>query len=246
MWQHLSLLMSDHLGLLSDLIPDIIENNFTNLSSHLAKSVYCDDNVDFSKAQYGVSVDRIEARYWNRHKFYQFVLPRNNLTLLHICAIFDSLECFLLLRKRFQSGHCLRIPSGDSYTPLHYACLSGSLEIACYIVGEDPSQRRLNEKDLTYTRLELAAKSHSHFIISLLFDDIPLPIDGLSKAIETAHENNDNCSLKILLPHQPPNQSRKPPLIATEEEREVELREDDHNSSSKNDKSNCGENDNNS
>jgi hypothetical protein len=87
---------------------------------------------------------------------------------------------------------------------LHYACLAGSLEIACYILGQDPDQRRLSEQGLEHTRLALDAQSHSHRILTLLFDDFSFPVEGVSQAIELALRNHDRLSsahlVTILIP----------------------------------------------
>jgi ankyrin repeat protein len=206
--------MSEGVGFLTTLIPNITRNDFIDLKAQLQGSVFSSRNVDFRKARYSVSVDWVESRFWNQNKPYKFVLPRENLTLLHICAIFDSLECFLLILHHMSGDDRLRVNSADSYTPLHYACLCGSLEIACFIIDQDPLQRRLNEKDLPFTRLALAAQAHSHYIIELIFDDFSLPFEGVDKAIEQALRHHDRLSLRILLKYPFPCQSREnPPLI---------------------------------
>ncbi|OHT15178.1 hypothetical protein TRFO_14360 [Tritrichomonas foetus] len=64
------------------------------------------------------------------------ILPNENLTLLHIAACYDSIECFLFLLQ-FPEFH-LRIQSANSYYPLHYACFYASYEICMYILDVDP------------------------------------------------------------------------------------------------------------
>lgn len=64
-------------------------------------------------------------------------LPFEYLTLLHVAAFFDYLEVFVFLESL---GLPLDIKSAALYSPLHYACLSGSLEICTYILKKDPKE----------------------------------------------------------------------------------------------------------
>jgi hypothetical protein len=74
----------------------IDQNNFTELQACLRESPFRHRTFDFSAAHLTARVGRIEARYQDQRKPYKFILPRNNLTLLHLCALFDALECFIL------------------------------------------------------------------------------------------------------------------------------------------------------
>lgn len=65
------------------------------------------------------------------------VLPTSSLSLMHIAAFYDSLESFKFLE---QKGIPINILSGDSYYPIHYACLNGSFRVVEYILSVDPSQ----------------------------------------------------------------------------------------------------------
>lgn len=65
-------------------------------------------------------------------------IPSTGLTLLHIAAYYDSLECFRYLEVQCKLG--LRRPSANGFLPLHYACWSGAHEVALYILTKEPSQ----------------------------------------------------------------------------------------------------------
>lgn len=59
---------------------------------------------------------------------------------MHIAASFDYLETFVYLESQ---GFPLDIKSASQYSPIHYACLNGSLEICAYILIKDPNQARI-------------------------------------------------------------------------------------------------------
>lgn len=63
------------------------------------------------------------------------LLPLDNITLLHIAALFDSLECFVILERY---GFKIDCKSVDDYQPLHYACMLGALEVTSYILSQNP------------------------------------------------------------------------------------------------------------
>ena len=54
---------------------------------------------------------------------------------MHIAALFDSLECFIILERKGLKIDC---ESADEYQPLHYACHLGSLEVTSYILSKNP------------------------------------------------------------------------------------------------------------
>jgi hypothetical protein len=64
-------------------------------------------------------------------------LPETNISLVHIAAYFDSLDCFLYLEDK---GLSYNQESAASYLPIHYACSNGSYEVVCYIIKKDPNQ----------------------------------------------------------------------------------------------------------
>ena len=70
----------------------------------------------------------------------EILLPLNNVTLLHIAALFDSLESFIILER---NGFKLDCRTADEYQPLHYACMLGALEVASYILSRNPSLAKI-------------------------------------------------------------------------------------------------------
>ena len=74
-------------------------------------------------------------------------LEANQLTLAHIAAFYDSLECFVYIYKK-TGGESLNKWSAHSNTPLQYACVNGSLEVATFILSLAPKQE--NQELLLY------------------------------------------------------------------------------------------------
>ena len=68
-------------------------------------------------------------------------IPSDGLTLLHVAAFYGALDCFVYLQKTKNVN--IRAPSSHSFIPLHYACWSGSTEVALYILTQDPSEAAL-------------------------------------------------------------------------------------------------------
>lgn len=75
----------------------------------------------------------------------------DRVSLLHIAAYYDSLECFCYLHEI--SGINLQIQSIRNFYPLHYACYNGSKEVASYILAKDQYQTSLvtNNSFLCFT-----------------------------------------------------------------------------------------------
>ncbi|KAK8844466.1 hypothetical protein M9Y10_024326 [Tritrichomonas musculus] len=65
-------------------------------------------------------------------------LPNTGLSLLHIAAYYNALECFRYLQLEKELG--LSKKSAGEFLPLHYACRAGSYEVASYILTSEPSQ----------------------------------------------------------------------------------------------------------
>ncbi|OHT07406.1 hypothetical protein TRFO_24426 [Tritrichomonas foetus] len=111
---------------------DVISRNefelllsFPNLSQYINISSFYISSHKFNDL--GLS----NARYLNH-------LPLHQLPLLHIAAIFDSLECFFILVENF--GADISIRSANSYLPIHYSALFGSKEVLLYILTKSPDQ----------------------------------------------------------------------------------------------------------
>ena len=68
-----------------------------------------------------------------------------DLTLLHIAAMSDSLECFIfLIANDFE----FNIKNAKNYLPIHYACYFNSLEVVTYILSVHPELSNYHDDDL--------------------------------------------------------------------------------------------------
>jgi ankyrin repeat protein len=94
----------------------------------------------------------------------KLVLPEDNVSLMHIAAFFDSLDCFLYLEGK---NLLYNQESSGSYLPIHYACLSGSYEVVCYIITKDPKQATVLPA-VKYHLIYLATVSGDSEILGLL------------------------------------------------------------------------------
>ncbi|OHT04180.1 hypothetical protein TRFO_28411 [Tritrichomonas foetus] len=129
------------------------------------------------------------------------LLPNANLTLLHIAAAYDSLECFLLL---IENGFEFRTLSADSYFPLHYACCYSAHEVALYILENDPDEAKLLPQGIAHHFLFFAATGNDVDILNALFEngaDLKQRANFLDDPIEKAVQCNHIEILKILLDH---------------------------------------------
>lgn len=132
----------------------------------------------------------------------------DTVTLLHIAAFYDSLECFVYLHKIL--GLRLAYESTREYLPLHYACYKGSREIVAYILKEDPDQAALLPKNINHHFLYFAVYGGDPVILEELFKhgaDLSKPQnkadDPIGKSIDIA---NIEC-LKVLLFHEKQKQN---------------------------------------
>lgn len=142
---------------MGDQLVQIIKNNqFDKLEQYLSKP---HDNNMLTRATYS-------SQSLGRHQFVQPIIPDQNLTLLHIAAIYDSLECYILLLK--QEGFNIRSLSADSYYPLHYACFHASYEVVMYTLHLDPSIA-LDETETNHQYLFLSVIGGDPVILSQFF-----------------------------------------------------------------------------
>ena len=123
---------------------------------------------------------RLEDK-WNlgRH------LHMDGLSLMHIAALYDALDCFIFLE---QQDLKYDQQSAASCLPIHYACRTGAYEVACYIIHKDPAQARIvpqgdNAPDLVY----LATVAGNADIVKLLLDN---------GAAQESVKNRENQALK--------------------------------------------------
>ncbi|OHS98741.1 hypothetical protein TRFO_08753 [Tritrichomonas foetus] len=85
----------------------------------------------------------------NRSKNHSF-LPSDNLSLMHVAAFYDALECFIILS---QNGFQVDCQSADSLHPIQYACYSDAVEIVSYILQVKPSEATFNFSDKVFIYL---------------------------------------------------------------------------------------------
>lgn len=129
-----------------------------------------------------------------------FGLSGSGLSLAHIAAYYDSLECFVHIYTR-TSGRSLTCLSRDSCTPLQYACARGSIEVATFILSCEPDVS-LHGKNL----LILAVTSRNVQIVKVLFDYAgkdAFTQAEFTLAHESAMQGHQLECVKLLLTTQP-------------------------------------------
>jgi ankyrin repeat protein len=130
----------------------------------------------------------------------QIVLPVEHVSLMHISAYFDTLDCFLYLESK---NLLYNQESADSYLPIHYACLNKSYEVVCYILNKDPKQAAVLPP-VTHHLLYLATLAGDAEILSLLFEngaDLSLQKNLENKPIALAIRSRHVDCLRLLLQH---------------------------------------------
>ena len=127
-------------------------------------------------------------------------LPTSDLSLLHVAAYYNSLECFQYLYKEKQLP--LRLQSQKGYLPLHYACYNGSTEVALYILNEDPeAPANQDKKKLSF--LYCAVLGHDKTIVEELLkkgDKLSSPLNDEYTIILKAIGLHNTEILSILFP----------------------------------------------
>lgn len=121
--------MNDH----KDLINIIMNDNVSELKNKVKNMC----NVE--SANYSIKIHAIiNDNTQNTATDQTDLIDEDGLTLLHVAAYYDALDCFRYLQKSRQIS--LRKLSSHAFLPLHYACWAGSSEVALYILSEDPQQ----------------------------------------------------------------------------------------------------------
>lgn len=162
-------------------VPLILSNDYFSLDRILSRTSVSVRII--RSAMYSISITSTANRC--------ITLPNDNLTLLHIAAFCDALECFIVLVNHELSIQTMNA-KGD--LPIHYACLYGSLEVLTYILKREPSQ--LSAQGL----LLVGASAHCSKVLEILFEYGMPDFEGLAP-IEATLTNGDLDSLKILLAH---------------------------------------------
>lgn len=130
----------------------------------------------------------------------RLIIPQDSLSLLHVAAFFDNLEMFILIESL---GISLRVLSGSSYFPLHYACLGRAIECAAYILEQDPEQATM-EFDCQWQPVFLATFANSPTILEMLFShgaNLQSRKNVENRPFEQALKSGHMECLKILLTH---------------------------------------------
>lgn len=134
-------------------------------------------------------------------------INEDGLTLLHVSAYYDSLNCFIYLYQ--EKGISLQILSAHSFLPLHYACWNGSTEVALYILTQDPSQASLHPDGIYDLQLlYCATRGGDTEILESLFEHGASLSDrwnNQEKIIRFAIDRTNKDILKILYDHYTPN-----------------------------------------
>ncbi|KAK8847858.1 hypothetical protein M9Y10_018894 [Tritrichomonas musculus] len=105
-------------------------------------------------------------------------VPSNGLTLLHVAAFYNSLECFRFLE--INNYIDIKKESTSGFYPLHYACRSGSYEVAMYILTKDPSQARKQVEGSSVQLLYCATVGGDPEIMAELFKNGATMTSGLN------------------------------------------------------------------
>ncbi|KAK8864976.1 hypothetical protein M9Y10_010503 [Tritrichomonas musculus] len=115
-------------------------NDLVSLRSYLNRNVHFNvGEANFSyESETHKSFDRNARNRRNDDDQQEEDLPNTGLTLLHIAAYYNALECFRYLQLEKKLG--LSRKSAGDFLPLHYACRTGSYEVALYILTSEPSQ----------------------------------------------------------------------------------------------------------
>ena len=139
--------------MVNDEIVEIILNNDVSK----LKNFINDTKTDLSKANFFIE------------NFENHALSNRQLTLLHVAACSDSLDCFIYILEHV-NGLNLKSVTSNSYYPLHYACCLGSFEVASYILSQMPELAKEEPEGCEHQFLYFAIIGGDPDIIQLLFD----------------------------------------------------------------------------
>lgn len=185
----------------------IIENDYKSFKDYFSSITNKGEaNYSLKKESTNVSIERRTnyGRYEKEETQNNEGIPKDGLTLLHVAAYYDSLDCFRLIEREGKLR--LRSPSSRGFYPLHYACYNGSNEVALYILTKDPSQAQAHPEgigDLHF--LFCATKGTEPEILQALFDNgakISDPWNNEDKLISAAIALHDREILSILMKYQ--------------------------------------------
>jgi ankyrin repeat protein len=129
--------------------------------------------------------------------------PHTALSLMHVAAFYDSLECFLYL---FSRGLSLEIPSAAEFRPIHYAAAGGGSEIASFLCEHASSSihRAPPGEFADCTPIWLAVQSHSYEIVRVLLESGVDVMGGRSSPLTAAIRKCNIPIISLLLEHNSP------------------------------------------
>ena len=177
----------------------------------ISEAIFANDFKKLITSNYDLSKDDLDL-HSTRGNVGSAHIPLTQLSPIFVAAMANSLECYRVIESK--TGLDFSIKNSAEYTPLHYACLYGSFEIAMYIFGQilrDEEKankwKTLANDDITRFRdgknlIFFSTLSGSHQIMQLLLDNgwggnnIEKHI---TKAISTAVSRNSPECLKILI-----------------------------------------------
>ena len=93
--------------------------------------------------------------------------PGRGLTLMHVAAFYDSLECLVYLHKTCEMD--LNCQSDKAFVPLQFACAGGAVECADYLLAHGADPNEVPDMD-GMSPLFLAVLSGNAKLVTLLFD----------------------------------------------------------------------------
>ncbi|EAX97496.1 hypothetical protein TVAG_335560 [Trichomonas vaginalis G3] len=158
------------------------------------------DKLD-KKADTSYQIDRetIEHQEFKGTHSIDFEVYSNGLGLMHIAAIWNSLDEFIFLHKTHKLD--INVKDRSNHIPLHYACSQGSTEVVAYILSQ-LSDEEFKKPEIDHNLcLKLAARTSSWRIIEILCQKgIDMKKNG-QEAIEIATTLTDIATLRVLLSH---------------------------------------------
>jgi ankyrin repeat protein len=89
------------------------------------------------------------------------------LSLIHVAAYYDSLECFQYLVKK---GLSPTLKSGHGFQPLHYAIIGFADEMVVYLLSECGADPNAAPEGTGFTPIYLSIFQKSTVIMNILFD----------------------------------------------------------------------------
>lgn len=94
-------------------------------------------------------------------------LPRRGLSLMHIAAFYDSLECLMYLQKE---GLKIDTLNAEGYTPLMYACVNGSFECVVYLLNQKADYKLVPMTKQNHNIIYLTVAAGNPKLLEYIFD----------------------------------------------------------------------------